>query len=113
MISAIQGGTQNAVTAMRDGVARVNEGVALASQAGDAMGSIQSNAGQVVETVADISVSLREQSAASTEIAKNVEVIAQMAEQNSAAVAENAATAQELEHLAEALQAEVRRFRVS
>ena len=113
MISAIQNGTQNAVTAMRDGVDRVNEGVTLATQAGDAMTQIQGNAAQVVETVADISVALREQSAASTEIAKNVEHIAQMAEQNTAAVAENASTAQELEHLAEGLQTEIRRFRVS
>ena len=68
MIGSIQAGTQSAVTAMRDGVARVNEGVTLASQAGEAMSEIQSNAGQVVDTVADISSSLREQSAASTEI---------------------------------------------
>ncbi len=113
MIGAIQGGTQSAVTSMRDGVSRVNEGVTLATQAGDAMAQIQSNASQVVDTVADISSALREQSAASTEIAKNVEHIAQMAEQNTAAVAENATTARELENLAEGLQAEVRRFRVA
>ncbi len=113
MIGAIQGGTQSAVTSMRDGVSRVNEGVTLATQAGDAMAQIQSNASQVVDTVADISSALREQSAASTEIAKNVEHIAQMAEQNTAAVAENATTARELENLAEGLQAEIRRFRVA
>jgi methyl-accepting chemotaxis protein len=113
MISAIQSGTQNAVASMRDGVSRVNEGVTLARQAGEAMSEIQSNAGQVVDTVGDISSSMREQSAASTEIAKNVEVIAQMAEQNSVAVAENATTAHELERLSEGLQTEIRRFRVS
>ena len=113
MISAIQSGTQNAVASMRGGVSRVNEGVTLARQAGEAMSEIQSNAGQVVDTVGDISSSMREQSAASTEIAKNVEVIAQMAEQNSVAVAENAATAHELERLSEGLQTEIRRFRVS
>ena len=113
MILAIQSGTQNAVASMRDGVSRVNEGVTLARQAGEAMSEIQSNAGQVVDTVGDISSSMREQSAASTEIAKNVEVIAQMAEQNSVAVAENATTAHELERLSEGLQTEIRRFRVS
>ena len=45
-------------------------------------------------------------------IARNVETIAQMAEQNSAAVAENHATTEELEKLAAALQAEVVRFKV-
>jgi methyl-accepting chemotaxis protein len=113
MISAIQTGTHSAVASMRDGVGRVNAGVTLATQAGEAMSEIQSNAGQVVDTVGDISSSIREQSAASTEIARNVEHIAQMAEENSAAVAENAATARELEHLSEGLRAEVRRFRVA
>lgn len=113
MISAIQSGTQNAVASMRDGVSRVNEGVTLATQAGEAMSEIQSNAGQVVETVGEISSSLREQSAASTEIAKNVEHIAQMAEENNAAVSENSRTAHELERLSEGLQTEISRFRVS
>jgi methyl-accepting chemotaxis protein len=112
MISAIQSGTQNAVASMRDGVSRVNEGVTLATQAGEAMSEIQSNAGQVVETVGEISSSLREQSAASTEIAKNVEHIAQMAEENNAAVSENSKTAHELERLSEGLQTEISRFRV-
>ncbi|MBI2307754.1 MAG: methyl-accepting chemotaxis protein [Rhodocyclales bacterium] len=113
MISAIQTGTQSAVTSMRDGVSRVNEGVVLATQAGEAMSQIQGNAGQVVATVAEISDALREQSTASTEIAKNVEHIAEMAEENNSVVAENAGTAHELERLAEGLQAEIRRFRVS
>lgn len=113
MIGAIQSGTQSAVTSMRDGVSRVNEGVALATQAGEAMAQIQGNSARVVETVADISSALREQTAASTDIARNVEHIAQMAEENTAAVAESASTARELEQLAEGLQTEVRRFRVS
>ena len=78
---------------MRDGVNRVNEGVTLAMKAGDAMGEIQANAGRVVETVGDISTAMREQSSASSDIARNVERIAQMAEENNASVAENAATA--------------------
>jgi methyl-accepting chemotaxis protein len=113
MISAIQNGTQNAVASMRDGVSRVNEGVTLAIQAGEAMTEIQGNAGKVVETVGEISSALREQSSASTEIARNVEHIAQMAEENNAAVSDSAATAHELERLSEGLQAEIRRFRVS
>ena len=110
---AIQSGTQNAVASMNSGVARVNNGVALATRAGESIGEIESNALQVVDTVGDISTSLREQSAASTEIAKNVERIAQMAEENSSAVAENADTANHLERLSESLEAEVRRFKLS
>ncbi len=110
MVSAIQGGTQEAVVSMKNGVERVSQGVELAREAGDAMSQIQAGAQQVVDMVSDISSSLREQSAASTEIAKNVERIAQMAEENSAAVSENANTAGQLEQLAEALQNEAARF---
>ncbi|HET7775137.1 MAG TPA: methyl-accepting chemotaxis protein [Azospira sp.] len=110
MVTAIQGGTQDAVASMKTGVSRVTLGVDLAREAGDAMVRIRDGAQQVVDMVSDISSSLREQSAASTEIAKNVERIAQMAEENSAAVTENASTAGQLENLAEALQAEASRF---
>ena len=112
MIGAIQSGTQNAVASMSEGVERVNQGVALATQAGESITEIEGSARRVVDTVSEISESLREQSAASTEIAKNVERIAQMAEENSAAVAENAATAVQLERLSESLEAEVRRFKL-
>jgi methyl-accepting chemotaxis protein len=113
MIGAIQNGTQNAVESMNNGVSRVKEGVALAIRAGESIAEIESNARQVVETVSEISMSLREQSAASTEIAKNIERIAQMAEENSSAVAENATTASHLESLSEGLEAEVRRFKLN
>ena len=113
MIDAIQGGTQNAVSSMNAGVSRVNNGVTLATRAGVSIHEIETNARQVVDTVAEISSSLREQSAASTEIARNVERIAQMAEENSAAVADNATTANQLERLSEGLEAEVRRFKLS
>jgi len=110
MVEAIQGGTRNAVSSMKQGVERVTQGVELAREAGDAMEQIRAGAQQVVEVVSDISSSLREQSAASTEIAQNVERIAQMAEENTAAVAANAETAGQLEVLAEALQTEAGRF---
>jgi methyl-accepting chemotaxis protein len=61
--------------------------------------------------VSEISVALREQAAASTEIAQNVERIAQMAEENNAAASNNAATAGGLRQLAETISQEVSRFR--
>ena len=50
--------------------------------------------------------------AASTEIARNVEHIAQMAEQNSAAVRDTAETAQRLKSLAQQLRDEVAHFKI-
>jgi methyl-accepting chemotaxis protein len=112
LVAAIQGGTQRAVTTMQDGVARVEQGVALTVEAGQSMGQISDGAGQVVRAIGDISLALREQSAASTEIARNVERIASRAEENSTEVRETAATASRLESLARALQEQVGRFRV-
>ncbi|MFZ2854319.1 MAG: methyl-accepting chemotaxis protein [Rhodocyclaceae bacterium] len=113
MIGAIQSGTQNAVASMNSGVARVNNGVMMATRAGESIREIELNARQVVDTVSNISSSLHEQSIASTAIARNVEQIAQMAEENCAAVGENATTANQLERLSEGLEAEVRRFKLS
>jgi len=112
MVEAIQRGAQDAVTSMHAGVERVNDGVRLTREAGDAMGQIRAGAGEVVRMVSDISSALREQSAAATEIARNVERIAQMAEQNSAAVADNASTVSQLDSLADGLQSEVSHFKV-
>ncbi|MDD3328982.1 MAG: methyl-accepting chemotaxis protein [Zoogloea sp.] len=112
MVAAIQKGTRLAVETMNDGVTRVEGGVELAGQAGDSMEQIRAGAGQVVDAVTDISAALREQGAASTEIARNVEHIAQMAEQNSAAVRDTADTAQRLKSLAQQLQDEVAHFKI-
>jgi methyl-accepting chemotaxis protein len=113
MIVAIQKGSRDAVSSMQLGVSRVSAGVALATQAGEAIGEIGGNARKVVDSVAHISSALREQSVASAEIARNVERVAQMAGENCAAVAGNAGTAAQLESLSQGLDNEVRRFKLS
>ncbi|MBE7459384.1 MAG: methyl-accepting chemotaxis protein [Zoogloeaceae bacterium] len=113
MIEAIQGGTRQAVASMRAGVERVADGVELATRAGEAMDKIKTGALRVLRSVSDISLALKEQSAASTEIASNVERIAQMAEENNAAVSETTSTAHELERLAAGLQQDIRRYKVA
>ncbi len=111
MIAAIQSGTATAVDSMKRGVARVGLGVVEAQRAGESIGLVQEHSRRVVEAVSEITVALREQAAASTEIARNVERIAQMAEQNNAAAGSNAHTADGLRQLAETLNGEVGRFR--
>ncbi len=112
MVERIQHGTRGAVQSMDEGVGRVSGGVERARQAGEAMDSIREGARKVVETVAEITDALREQSAASTDIARNVETIAQMAERNSGTASENHHTANRLEGLASDLLGSVGRFRV-
>ncbi len=75
------------------------------TEAGEAV--LQSSHG-----VRDIAASVVEQSLASNEIARNIEKIAQMSEENHAAVESNTQDIVRLEHLARELQGAVSRFRV-
>lgn len=112
MIEKIQGGTHSAFASMEGGVARVSNGVTLANEAAGSITQIKTEAARVVQVVGDISNSLKEQSVASNDIAKNVEKIAQMSEENSAAVQETANAAQHLEQLAASMQNTISRFKV-
>jgi len=111
MVESIQHGTQGAVAGMEQGVARVHEGVQRAQHAGEAMGGIREAANQVLSTVAEISHALSEQSVASAEIAKQVGMIARMAEENGSAVGGNHQTANRLGELADTLLHNVSRFK--
>ncbi|HRE18188.1 MAG TPA: methyl-accepting chemotaxis protein, partial [Rhodocyclaceae bacterium] len=99
MIASIQAGTATAVTSMKTGVTRVAAGVEQAKEAGQVIGQVQEQSRQVAEAIEDISIALREQATASTDIAKNVERIAQMAEENNSAANGNAQAASELKRL--------------
>ena len=112
MIGDVQASASSAVTSMRNTVARVEQGVGMARQARESMTGISSGAQSVVAAVSEISNALVEQNAASTEIAENVEKIAQMSEENGAATQDVAATAQHLETLATAARLAVARFAV-
>jgi methyl-accepting chemotaxis protein len=113
MIGGIQEGAQHAVRAMEEGVERVSEGVDRAGQAGTAIAHIRAGAGRTVNAINEISDALGEQSAASTEIARQVEGIAQMAENNSASSQASARTAQQLKDLAVRLEQDIGRFRLN
>ena len=111
MIGAIQSGTANAVTSMKQGVERVATGVEGAQRAGSTIGQVQEHSRQVLDAISEITVALREQASASTDIAQNVERIAQMAEENNAAAGTNAGTAERLRQLSGVLGDAVARFR--
>jgi methyl-accepting chemotaxis protein len=112
LISRILADTQTAVGSMEAGVERVSSGVAEANRASEAIGRIQGSSQTVVKVMDEIAVALKEQTTASTDIARNIERIAQMSEQNSAAVDETARAAEHLEALAVKLHGTVARFRV-
>ncbi len=112
MIVEVQSSAQTAVGTMQQAVARVEDGVGLAQRASDSMTGISGGAQRVVAAVNDISNALKEQSVASNEIAANVEKIAQMSEENSAATRESADTALQLEKLAAETREAVAVFKV-
>ncbi|MFA6312547.1 MAG: methyl-accepting chemotaxis protein [Sterolibacterium sp.] len=112
MIDAVQLGTQSAVNQMEDGRDQVSEGVQMAARTGDSIARIQAASHHVMDAIQDISNALREQTSGGEQIAKNVEKIAQMTEENSAAVGEVSQSADRLEQLAIALKSSVDKFQV-
>ncbi|MBI1173797.1 MAG: HAMP domain-containing protein [Sideroxydans sp.] len=112
VIEKVRAGIHGAMDSMRIGVEQADQGMKQASETVDSISRINSGSQRVVETVNDISAALREQSLANNEIARNVEKIAQMTEENNAAMEETAKTAHDLEHLASSLQEVVAKFKV-
>ncbi|WP_018607180.1 hypothetical protein [Uliginosibacterium gangwonense] len=74
------------------------------------MVQIGTAASTVCEAVGDISAALQEQRAASIELAKNVEIIAQMAEENATVVSTVSSTAHQLVQVSDQLRTGVARF---
>ncbi|WP_027910421.1 methyl-accepting chemotaxis protein [Pseudomonas sp. URMO17WK12:I4] len=112
MIEKIQAGVRETVDTMRSGVEEVNQGVERAGIAGQAIVGIRDSSAKVLHVVDQISFALREQTAASQDVARSVERSAQMAEQNNQSVQELLKTSNSLNTLATALQREVAAFQL-
>ena len=112
MISRIQQGTQRAVDAMQADVERANQGEGLAHRAGDSISQIEQRATEVVDSVNEIQMALKEQSAAARDVAVKVEQIAQMTETNSSASSHTSQTANEVSNLAGRLNGLMAGFRL-
>ena len=112
MIGKIQAGVRETVESMRSGVKEVNDGVEMAGTAGTAIGEIRDSSDKVLGVVDQISLALREQTAASQDVARNVERTAQMAEQNNISIQELLKTSGGLKTLAVSLQGEVGKFQL-
>tara|TARA_R110001583_G_scaffold24563_2_gene89864 strand:- start:125474 stop:127114 length:1641 start_codon:yes stop_codon:yes gene_type:complete len=112
MVDKIQNGTRNAVSSMEAGVRQAGAGVALASQAGASITEIRDGAQRVMEVVNSISDAIREQGTVSSEIARNIEQIAQMSEEGTRAVHNTAEAARNMQKLSSGLHASVSRFKI-
>ena len=112
MITSIQTETKAAAGVMLNGNELVVQVVRKAEHAGVSMQQINESSTSVISAINDISSTLQEQLSASLDIAKNVEKIAQMTEESSAAVSEVSSAATSLERLAVELQQEVAHFKI-
>ena len=111
MVGKIQNGTRSAVGSMQSGVEQVGNGVEMANRAGDSINKIRDGAQRVTTVVNGISDSITEQSAASNDIARRLETIAQMSEESAVAVRHTADAARRLQSLSASLHEAVGRFR--
>lgn len=115
-ISGIVGSAQNAVEqavkSVQSWSERIEGGLTLAHDAGGIMVRIKQGAEQTVGVVDDISAALHEQTQAASSVAQSVELIAQRAEKDAAAVSNVAESATSLKHLAGELSTTCRRFQL-
>ncbi len=82
MIKSTQDVTAMAVNAIDEGSARVDSGVKLVNEAGEALGRIVTGVGNVTDMISHIAVSTEEQSATTDEISRNMDSISQVAASN-------------------------------
>jgi methyl-accepting chemotaxis protein-2 (aspartate sensor receptor) len=112
LIDRILHGTEEAVRSMDSGVNQVKEGMVYAEQAGSCIVNIRDSANRVIASVTSISHALEEQTAATSEIARNVEKIASMADDSNVMAKKSAEQAGDLEKLAESLRTRVAHFTI-
>ncbi|MBI5643437.1 MAG: HAMP domain-containing protein [Deltaproteobacteria bacterium] len=113
MIKAIQEETGKAVVAMRSGTEKVENGVKLANEAGEALHQIVSGVENVTEMIAHIATSAEEQSATTDEIAQNMDSIAAVSKANVSTIAEVSHATNDLARLASELKELVSNFNIS
>lgn len=109
-VNAILQETAGAVQRMQSVSANMTVSVDLARHAGESLQAIDRHAQDTVEVVNGIADSTREQSAASQEIARLVENIANAAEGSSSRAVKNTERAQNLQRLSGELQSQLGRF---
>ncbi|QSI78606.1 methyl-accepting chemotaxis protein [Niveibacterium microcysteis] len=112
IIAHIATSAEQAAAGMRDAVVGVERGVADANGATSAIRLIGDGARRAVEHVSDISDAIRQQGEAAQGIARGVETIARLTEENAAAAGEARDAAGHLEGVAARLSESVSGYRV-
>lgn len=111
MVFEIQNITQGAVKSMDTSVQLVQEGIDQADVVNSTIQKIKSDSDRVSEAIAAIAVSMKEQSNVSIEISRNVERVAQMTEENTAAAQQNTQVANHLSGVSQSMMNAVKVFK--
>ncbi|MDD5240410.1 MAG: methyl-accepting chemotaxis protein [Sulfuricella sp.] len=112
MIGAIQSEISSAVTTMEKGGGQVEQGVAMANQADEAIDQITVSVKHVVEMIQQIAHATREESETTSMVATRIDQIAQMARASSETIGQTAQACRGIQSMTHALQNEVARFRL-
>lgn len=111
MIERIQSDTNLVVSNMSRGTEQVEEGVELATQAGNAIASISQRSSAVATMVQQMTQTLNDQAAAAAEVAFKVESIASMSAENTQATKVTAESSRDLKEIAVQLDEKVSQFK--
>src|SRR4030067_3343602 len=98
---------------MAEGTQKVENGVTLANQAGDALKQIVTGVENVTDMISHIATSAEEQSSTTDEISRNMDSIAEVATSNVSAIGEVANATDEMVRLASELKDLVAIFKLS
>lgn len=112
VVGAIQSGAESALVSMQASRDMVKDVVEAAQTASSSMERICSTADTVKQSIGDISDALSEQRTVSVALAQNVEAIAQMSDENAAAVNAVSDTAHSLASVSQNLKQGIARFRI-
>jgi len=111
-IEAIQVETKNAVTAMEEGVQKVELGAQNALKSRDALQEILKQINTVNAEIDQIVVASEEQTATTNEIARNIQQISTVMQDTAKRISENAGASTQLSSLAKELEVLVGQFRL-
>ena len=112
MIAAVQAETDKAVSGMRTGAEQVENGVKYVEEAKDALQVINRQMTHMLTTVGDIFSSTSDQQDVMKEMARNIEQVARMTDQNLAQASDTNRTASNLHALTERIRKLVEQFEV-
>jgi methyl-accepting chemotaxis protein len=112
LVSTMQTNTKDMVAHIEISEGLVNDGVSMWSSAAQSLTEIRSGTENAESAINDIAAATREQTSAASEIARNVERIAQMAEETTSVTRATADSARDLDRLAGKLRTTVSAFKV-